>query len=314
MSSNPHHVPLGTIAVSTASGALIAFQSRANGELSTLLGNPREVALISFGSGFIVLTVFFVFSPRMRAGLRAIVAAAGAGRLPRWQLLAGMMGAFFVIVQAFAVPHTGVAIFSVATIAGQSALSLLVDRLGIRAGVRHHVTARRVITAAVTVAAVAVSVADRLEGSFGWVSLLALAAGGIVAVQRALNAHITDHAGGPEATTWLNFATGVSFLLVANVAVGAQPLAPLPGMSHSIFIYAGGIIGVIYIAISSVLVQRLGVLLFTATSVGGQLVAALVIDLLYPTSGAHPAINVYLGVVLSFVGILVGVARRRVTT
>ncbi len=311
MSTNPHHIPLGTIAVSTASGALIAVQSRANGELSTLLGDPREAALVSFGSGLIVLTVFALFSSRLRRGLAAILAAARDGRLPRWQLFAGMMGAFFVIVQAFAVPHTGVAIFSVATIAGQSALSLLVDRLGIRAGVRHHITPRRVVTAAVTVVAVAVSVSDRLEGSFGWVSLLALAAGGIVAVQRAINAHITDYAEGPEATTWLNFATGVLFLVVANAGFGAQPLAPLPGLSHSIFIYSGGIIGVLYIAISSVLVQRLGVLLFTATSVGGQLVGSLGIDL---ATGVHLAGTVYAGVVLSFAGILVGVARRRVTT
>lgn len=304
------HVPLGTIALAAFSGVLIALQSRANGELSHLLGNSRETALVSFGSGFLVVTMMALLSPRLRAGLRAIRASASDGRLPRWQTLAGMMGAFFVIVQAFTVPTMGVAIFSVATIAGQSAMSLVVDRLGLRSGVQHRITRRRVLTAAITVAAVAVSVADRVEGSAGWITLLAFMAGGIVAVQRALNAHITDYSEHSYATTWLNFFMGVLFLLLANL-VAWQPLAPLPMEPGQWWLYTGGTIGVVYIAIASVLVQRIGVLMFTATSVGGQLVGALAIDLAYPTHGVMLGANVYAGIVLSLLGVAIGNLRRK---
>lgn len=171
----------------------MALQSRANGELAHVLGNSKEASLISFGSGLILLSILAALSPRLRAGLRRIRAAVVAGRLPRWQTLAGLSGAIYVLVQAYTVPLMGVAIFSVATIAGQSTSSIVVDRMGLRSGVRHHVTLRRVLTAVVTVAAVAVSVADRVEGAVGWLALVAFASGLLVSVQRALNAHITDY-------------------------------------------------------------------------------------------------------------------------
>lgn len=306
--THQHHVPAGTVAVAAFSGVLIALQARANGELSLILGNSREAALVSFGTGFLLLLVMSLLSRRLRVGLGAIRASIVRGALPRWQTLAGMMGAFFVVVQAFAVPHMGVAIFSVATIAGQSVLSLAVDRLGLRAGIRHSITPRRVLTAGITVAAVAVSVSDRLEGSAGLVTLLAFAAGGVVAVQRALNAHITDYSGHSYATTWLNFATGVVFLIGANL-LAWQPPSALPHDGGHWWLYTGGALGVVYIALSSVLVQRLGVLLFTATSVGGQLLGSLAIDLAYPTPGVTLGTNVYAGIVVSLLGIAVGGVR-----
>lgn len=306
------HVPIGTIALAASSGAIIGLQSRANGELAHELGNSREAALVSFGSGFLILMVVAVLSPRLRAGLRRILESVRDGRLPRWQTLAGMMGAFFVIVQAYAVPIEGVAIFSVATVAGQSAMSLVVDRLGIRSGVSHRITPRRVVTAFVTVSAVAVSVADRIDGAAGPVTLLAFVAGCVVAVQRALNAHITDYSEHSYATTWLNFATGVLFLLVANFAFGSQELAPLPfHVDTWWWLYSGGAIGILYIATAAVLVQRLGVLLFTATSVGGQLLGALLIDLAFPAPGVSIAPNVYAGVMLSCLGVLAGLRLPR---
>lgn len=292
------------------SGALIGVQSRANGSLAVLLGNSREASLISFGSGFLLLFAMSLFSPKLRAGLSKVRSAIRDGRLPRWQALAGMIGALFVIVQTIAVPVTGVAVFSIATIAGQSAASLIVDRLGVRSGVSHRITNRRVVTALVTVVAVGVSVADRLEGSGGWITLFAFLVGGAVALQRALNAHITDYSEHSYATTWLNFATGVALLVVANFTLGAKPLVALPGLDHW-FDYTGGVIGVVYIAVASVLVQRLGVLMFTATSVGGTLFGSLLIDLVFPTQGISIAWNVYAGVLLSCVGILAGTSRPR---
>ncbi len=288
----------------------MALQSRANGELAHVLGNSKQASLISFGSGFLVLMVMAAVSPRLRGGLRQIRIAAVDGRLPRWQTLAGMSGAIYVLVQAYAVPIMGVAIFSVATIAGQSTSSIAVDRMGLRSGVRHHITARRIVTAVVTVAAVAVSVADRVQGAVGWLALVAFASGLLVSVQRALNAHITDYSEHSYATTWLNFATGVALLLVVNLVV-QQPLGQLPTGPSAWWMYTGGTIGVVFIAISSVAVQKLGVLMFTVLSVGGQLVGALIIDILYPTPGVQLSMNMYAGIALSLIGVLIGIRPRR---
>ncbi len=305
-----HPVSSGTIVVAACSGVLMALQSRANGELAHVLGNSKQASLISFGSGFILLMAMALVSPGLRAGLRRILKAARDGRLPRWQTLAGMSGAIYVLVQAYTVPLMGVAIFSVATIAGQSTSSILVDRMGLRSGVRHHVTARRILTAVVTVAAVAVSVADRVDGAVGWLAVIAFASGLLVSVQRALNAHITDYSDHSYATTWLNFASGVALLLVVNGVV-RQPMGAMPTAPSAWWMYSGGALGVVFIALSSVAVQKLGVLMFTVLSVGGQLIGALIIDVLYPTPGVHLGANMYVGIALSLVGVLIGVRPRR---
>lgn len=309
MSASTHHVPLATLAVAGFSGVLIAVQSRANGELAHRLGSGPEASLISFGSGFLVLMVAALLSARMRAGLQAIRAAVRSGNLPRWQTLAGTGGAVFVLIQAHAVPLIGVAVFSVGMIAGQSSASLLVDRLGLRSGVRHHITPRRVLTAAVTIAAVLVSVSDRIDSGAGWLTLLAVLSGAIVAVQRALNAHITDHSHHGYATTWLNFASGTALLaIVGAFSFGDFTAPPLAG--PDLWMYTGGTIGVVYIAIASVVVQRIGVLMFTATGVGGQLVGSLLLDIAAPTAGVSISGNLYAGIGLSMVGIAVGTVRR----
>ncbi len=310
MQGASHHVPLGTVAVSTASGALIALQSRANGGLSHALGNALETSVISFGSGLLLLTIAVLSSRRVREGLRGIRAAVRDGALPRWQLLAGTGGATFVMVQAYAVPRVGVAILSVASIAGQSLASLVVDRVGLRAGVRHAISSRRIAAAAIACLAVYLSVADRVSGAFGALAALVVGAGCIVAVQRALNAHITDYAANSYATTFVNFAAGTSLLVVVNMFDVANLTRPPLGAGDW-WMYTGGAIGVLYIALFAVVVQRIGVLMSTVTSVGGQLLGSLVLDVLYPTHGVHLGANVYLGVGVSFLGILVGVLRPR---
>jgi transporter family-2 protein len=52
------------------SGLMIAFQARANGELSHRMGNPIEAALVSFGSGLLIISVISFFSPAIKKGLK----------------------------------------------------------------------------------------------------------------------------------------------------------------------------------------------------------------------------------------------------
>ena len=232
--------------------------------------------------------------------------------MPRWHTIGGMLGATFVIVQTYSVPLVGVAVFSVATIGGQAVMSLIVDRIGLRAGIRHRVTLRRAATGAITVLAVFVSVLDQLNLPSG--SLLApalgLLSGAGIAVQRALNAHVNDYAKQSFATTWWNFMMGCSLLFTVTVVLWWLGDGPVLPPSQPWWMYTGGALGVVYIAIANVMAQRLGVLLLTALSVGGQLVASLLLDLLVPSSGISVGPYVYAGVALSLLGILVGVARR----
>jgi len=295
------------------SGLMIALQARANGELSHRLDNGLQAALVSFGSGLIIIAVIAIFNPSIKEGVRTLRAAACAKAIPTWTLFAGMLGGSFVAVQTQIVPLIGVAIYSVASIAGQSAISLLVDRIGLTGGGKKQITPRRVTAAFVTVFAVFISVADRLDGRDLSIAavLLGVLAGAIVGVQRALNGQINEHSHQSFTTSLLNFAMGTTFLLIlliAVMAIGGMKLSPLPAGPW--WIYTGGVIGVIYIAFTSTIVQHLGVLTFTLISVGGQLVGSLLIDLFSPTDGVQVSVYLVSGIILTYLGVLVGGVRN----
>ena len=295
------------------SGLLIALQARANGELSHRLGNGLQAALVSFTSGLIIIVAIALFNPSIKEGVRTLHRAVIAKAIPPWTLFAGMLGASFVAVQTQIVPLIGVAIYSVAAIAGQSAISLVVDRIGLTGGGKKEITPRRVTAAFVTVFAVFISVADRLDGKDLSIAavILGVLAGTIVGVQRAMNGQINEHSQQSFTTSLLNFAMGTTFLLVIllfAMTIGGMKLSTLPAGPW--WIYTGGAIGVIYVAFTSTIVQHLGVLTFTLISVGGQLAGSLLIDLYSPTDGVQVSIYLVSGIVLTYLGVLVGGVRN----
>ena len=291
------------------SGLMIAVQARANGELSHRMGNPIEAALVSFGSGLIIISFISAFNPAIKNGARNLRGALKRKEIPLWTLFAGMLGGSFVAVQTQIVPIIGVAIYSVASIAGQTAASLVVDRIGLTGGGKMHITVRRVAAAGITVLAVLISVLDRIEANN--VSVLAVLlgcfAGAIVGVQRALNGQINESTEQSFTTSLLNFIMGTTILVIflgIGMLINRTEIVSLPAGPW--WMYTGGTIGVIYIAFTSTIVQHLGVLTFTLISVGGQLVGSLVIDFYSPTEGVQVSAYLVTGIVMTYLGVIVG--------
>ena len=223
-------------------GALITLQSRVNASLAGQLGDGLRAgalaAVVSFGSGLLLLSAVVLSHPRRRAGLRRVLDAlrdpdAGGDR-PRLRpvhLLGGLGGAFFVASQGIAVGVIGVALFIVAFTAGQSVASLVVDHVGLGPGGHEPVSRPRAVAALFAVAAVTVKVLGDLDGSHLGLSLLlaslALVAGCLQAVQQAFNGKISA-VGGPLVTTWNNFLVGTSALLVSDRSdLSSTPDLPL---------------------------------------------------------------------------------------
>ena len=298
------------------SGAMIAIQARANGELSHRLNNGLQAALISFGSGLIILFAVTLFNTKIKEGIKNLRQSVANKEIARWKLFAGALGGSFVAIQSQIVPLIGVAIFSVASIAGQTAMSLIVDRIGLTGGGKKLISPRRVLAAFLTVIAVLVSVLDRIDAKnlSMFAVIVGVIGGAIVGVQRALNGQINEHSQQSFTTSLVNFTTGTAFLLVliiVGLIMDGNELSALP--SGPWWIYTGGIIGVIYIAFTSTIVQHLGVLTFTLFSVGGQLIASLVIDLISPTDGVSVSAYLVTGIVMTYAGVVAGgVGNQRV--
>jgi transporter family-2 protein len=198
-------------------------------------------------------------------------------------------------------------------IAGQTVASLIVDQIGITGGGKQPITTRRVLAALITIIAVIVAVWEEIQlANISAVPVIIVFVGGfMIGVQRALNGQINDVSGQSFSTTWLNFFMGTStllILLVINTARGNE-IVGLP--TSPWWIYWGGTIGVLYIASSSVIVARIGVLSFTLFATGGQLIGSLIFDLIAPPENVTVGINLVVGILITYIGVLVGGLRKQ---
>lgn len=288
-------------------GALVAVQSRINGELGVRLGDGFTAAAISFGSGFAIMLVVLCFWRPGRNGLRRVLRAlrpgSGAVQLRPWMVLGGCAGAVLVASQGLTAAVLGVALFTVAVVAGQTVSGLVVDRLGVAPGGPRALTASRVVGSAIALGAVLWPVSAQLGGPVPlWMLLLPFVAGMGVGWQQAVNGRVRAAAHSAQATTLINFGMGsavlVTIALVHNTLTG-WPVA-LPSEP---WLYIGGAIGCVFIAVQSVLVRVTGVLLLGLATVSGQLVAALLIDVF--TSGQPVAFPTIAGTALALVAVVV---------
>ncbi|MBK8755679.1 MAG: DMT family transporter [Actinomycetales bacterium] len=308
-------------------GALSAGQSRMNGELSARLHEPLYAALWSFGSGWVVLTVVLLASRRTRAGLRALTATVRAGRMPVWQTLGGLLGGTYVLVQAYAVPLAGVALFTIAVVGGQTGNAIVVDRMGLGPAGRAAVTTVRVVAAVLATIGVGIAVWGRVlansgPGGAGMTTavgaavvvpvLLALLVGGLHSVQSAINGRVNVATGTPWATTWLNFTNGVILLSTvvgirwASGGLGPVRLDPPPG-----WVWFGGLAGVVFVGVAAVVVRHLGVLHTMLVLLCGQVLGALTLDLLNPATRHTVTLVVLAGLGLTAVAAVLPALRRR---
>lgn len=109
---------------------------------------------------------------------------------------------------------------------------------------------------------------------------LALGAGGLIALQFAVNAALRTHLGGdsPLFATLVSYAVGTVASLVC-IAV-ARPTLPVLARIAGIpwWAWTGGVIGVGYVSASVLLSPRLGATAFIFLVVAGQLALSLVLD------------------------------------
>ncbi|MEU4605842.1 DMT family transporter [Kribbella sp. NPDC023972] len=295
-------------------GMLVAIQSRINGELGHVLADGVAAALISFGSGLLILLIGTALVPRIRRSLGNVWRAVrtpmrGHGGLRWWQCIGGVAGAFLVATQSITVSVIGVAVFTVAGVAGQAVSSLVVDRLGFGPAGPQPYTTLRVLGAVMALAAVVLAVSSQLTHPDGLLLAVLPALAGVgSAVQQAINGRVartaSQDAFGAVAAGVVNFLVGFIALLVVflvDVTVRGAP-QHLPSEP---WLYLGGACGVIFISAAAAVVRVVGVFVLGLGTLAGQLIASLCIDLFVPAADKAVTFPVVAGTVLALVAVVV---------
>jgi transporter family-2 protein len=300
-----------SVIVALIGGTMMTVQSRINGQLAVKLDDGFTAALVSFGLGLVIIAVVAAVSPGTRRGIREIPGAIRRGEIRWWYLLAGMGGGVYVLSQGLVVGVIGVALFTVAAVAGQTLAGLVIDARGIGRTPPKPVTVARIVGTLVVIAAVALSVAPQVNASAPWLLLaMPLVAGALSGWQQALNAQVRLAAHSPVSSTLVSFLAGTVLLGVvagAHLAIAGPPHV----LPTAPWLYLGGVLGVVFILINAVIVPIVGVLLQGLAAVCGQLLAALAIEALFPAPGTELTSITVIGTLLTLVGLVISVIPRR---
>ena len=287
-------------------GVVVAVQARINGQLSVDLNNGLAAALVSFLTGLAIVSILVFGIKREREALFMIFAAIKNKQLVTWELMGGVLGGFFVAAQSVAVPQIGVALFTIAVVAGQTISSLLVDKAGMTPSGKQRITKPRIFGAVATLIAVAIAVFPDLTNSeFRFLPLtFSLIVGVFASIQQGMNGRVNVVAKRPLATAWLNFVSGTIVVVIAlsvDLTIGAT-IEPLPS---NFWVYTGGAAGLIFVAVSAYIIKHLGVLNFSILNIAGQLVGAILIDWLAPAKAGSLNGFLIFGTVMTIISIAV---------
>lgn len=276
------------IGSTVVAGVGSAAQSLANAEMGERAGHPIIGALVNNTGGVALVLVGLVALRSMRTGLGVLVRS----RLPWWTYLGGLCGAFFIVAATYIVPVLGVAVYTIAQVAGQSAGGLGVDRTRLAPAGRMGLTWPRVAGALLGIGAVALAQLGRPVGDLAvGLVLLGVVCGVLIAVQGALNGRVSA-GGNPAAATAVNFA--VSSVGMVGVAAALGVFARLGAVDWPAewYLYVGGPLGVGITVVVLLGIRSVGLLRTGLALVAGQLGGALLLDLRPGGPGASLAVLV----------------------
>lgn len=283
-------------------GVLIPVQSRVNGGLGVAIGDGVGAALYSFSSGWVVISLALIFSPRARRGLKRIYLVLRSGELPLWLVIGGAFGGFMVMTQGLTAAVLGVSLFTVAVVAGQGVSAIIIDARGWFGAQQRNLTWARVLGAVIVILGVGL-VAESPSLETALLLVLPFVAGLGLGYQQAVNGRVRITAESAIAATFVNFAMGSLFLLVVKLIS-----LPSTGISQNYpaqwWLYIGGVAGLVYIGIQVITVTKIGVLGLGVLLGTGQLIGALLIDLFYPIAGEALSLLHVIGVLVTLGGAL----------
>lgn len=305
MKSISRPVLVWALAGSVFAGSLTALQARLNGQLGAVLANGVLAAFVSFLVTLVLVALIVVSTAHTRRGVRALVRGFRQRDIPRWMLFGGVAGAMFVTIQATTVGMLGVSLFMLGVVAGQVVAGVIFDAAGVGPGGKVAASRRRILGALLAVVAVTVAVWSNL-GSVQqlWMIGFALISGSLISWQAGVNGHFNRVSGSGLVATFANFLTGTVALFVAT-AVSLLLVGMPEQWPSEVWTYLGGPLAIIFISLSSYFVRLIGVLVLGLANIAGQLMGALLLDIVAPVTRFTLSVGLVAGCALALVALLV---------
>ncbi|WP_216476082.1 DMT family transporter [Coriobacterium glomerans] len=283
-------------------GMLSPMQSAVNGQVGKELGDGNLSAVVSFASGLVVMTIIILSQGSTRKGFASIPHKITAHRIPWWNWVAGCCGAMVVFSEGATASVLGVATFQTTLISGMVISGLACDRLGIGVDSKQPFSIPRVLGAILAIVATVLVVLPNWQmPKVIALAVLPFLAGLLAGWQPAGNSAVARETGSMLVSITWNFLVG--FCILASVLLVRFAMGQVtPGLPSDWWMYLGGPLGLLSIALMALLVRGLGLLLLGLASTAGQLIGSVLIDWLVPALGNQVYFVTILGAFVALVG------------
>ncbi len=243
-------------------GVILAVMIQMNGGLSAEFGvyhGALYIHIVGVVFAGIVLAV-----KRERLILRQ--------KLPLWIYAGGVIGVLTTVFNNLAFSHISITGIVALGLFAQLAFSCLIDRFGWFGMEKHKRRDLSIPGIACSVAGIALMLEDQTTGQWGYI-LISLGAGVTVVLSRIVNAHLSNRKGALQGSL-INHLVGLPVCLLLALSV--------PEVSVSThfrpWIWCGGILGVITVAICNVIVPKIPEYRLTLFTMCGQLFSGVLLD------------------------------------
>jgi transporter family-2 protein len=292
--------------ISMGLGVMLDIQSRANSVLANQMHSSIAAGLACQLAAWVFIIPIYVFNKDARSSFARILPAIKSRSLAWWEMLGGVFGGSFLTIQSYSVPLVGVALFTIALIAGQTMGSLFVDKTRLSPSGKHPITLQRFLAALITLVSVLISVYPELHHStFHYLPFVLTFIGGIfLAMGQGVNGRAGNVLKNTFSVTFIAFVFA-TLVLVIGLTINVINSHPHITLSSNFWAYLGGPAGLIYVAVSALIVKHIGVLKVVLFIVAGQLIGALAIDWLMPTKNTSINGYVIVGTITTFTSLIV---------
>lgn len=299
------------MAATILAGMLSPMQSAVNGKLGEFLQDGNASAVISFGSGLILMFVVILSRSSTRKKFLSIPTLIKNRTIPLWNWFAGLCGAMVVFSEGASASALGVATFQTALICALLISGLLCDRFGVGVDEKKYFSPARILGAVFAAIATVLVVSPQWHTpSFLALAVLPFLAGLLAGWQPAGNLKVSEATGSMLVSITWNFIVGFTVLTVALIIrIWAGHVSFF--LPHDWYMYLGGPLGLLSIALMALLVRGLGLLMLGVASTAGQLLGSLIIDI---PLGNHIYFVTLLGTVFALIGAIITTLPERKKT
>jgi len=264
-------------------GILVSIMVAANGGLAETYGVHAASVLIHI-VGFVLITaIALVKRDRLFS----------KGR-PWYLYLGGAIGVMTVLFTNIPFGRISVSAILALGLFGQGVLSLVVDQYGWMGMPKHAFHKKKLVGLALVLAGIVSMIT-----SFEFLAvLLSFIAGASIVISRTLNAKLAELTN-VRISTFFNYFVGLSLALFVYLLFGRGELG-LPAaltFSSTWFLYIGGALGVLMIALTNILVVKISAFYLSLLLFMGQVASGILIDILL--TGAFSSRNLIGGVLIT---------------